>query len=113
MTQDKRRDIRIQSLNLSYIGISEDNEIVKQAIGRTLNVSESGILMETHFSIDSRKIVTLSLALGDDLINVMGEVVYSRPGDEEKFETGIKFIDLDNETQQTLKVFIKEFGAQP
>ena len=112
MTKDKRRAIRINSLNLSYIGINEDNEIVKQAIGRTLNVSESGILLETHFSIDSKQIVSLSLALEDDLINMMGEVVYSRPGDEEKFETGIKFLDLDDETQQTLKVFIKEFRAQ-
>ena len=112
MTQDKRRAIRINSLNLSYIGINEDNEIVNQAIGRTLNVSESGILLETHFSIHSRQIVSLSLALGDDLINVMGEVVYSRPGDEEKFETGIKFLDLDDEAQQTLKVFIEEFRAR-
>ena len=56
--------------------------------------------------------MSLSLALGDDLINVMGEVVYSRPGDEEKFETGIKFLDLDDEAQQTLKVFIEEFRAQ-
>ena len=112
MTKDKRRAIRINSLNLSYIGINEDNEIVKQAIGRTLNVSESGILLETHFPIDPKQIVSLSLALEDDLINMTGEVVYSRPGEEEKFETGIKFLDLDSKTQQTLKVFIKEFRAQ-
>jgi len=112
MENEKRRSLRINSLNLSYIGINEDNEIVKQAIGRTLNVSESGILLETHFPIESKQIVSLSLALEDDLINMTGEVVYSRPGDDEKFETGIKFIDLDDNTQEILKVFIKEFRSQ-
>ena len=112
MENEKRRALRINSLNLSYIGINEDNEIVKQAIGRTLNVSESGILLETHFPIEAKQIVSLSLALEDDLINMTGEVVYSRPGDDEKFETGIKFLDLDNDTQQTLKLFIKEFRSQ-
>ena len=112
MENEKRRSLRINSLNLSYIGINEDNEIVRQAIGRTLNVSESGILLETHFPIESKQIVSLSLALEDDLINMTGEVVYSRPGDDEKFETGIKFIDLDDTTQKILKVFIKEFRSQ-
>ena len=112
MENEKRKSLRINSLNLSYIGINEDNEIVRQAIGRTLNVSESGILLETHFPIESKQIVSLSLALEDDLINMTGEVVYSRPGDDEKFETGIKFINLDNDTQKVLKVFIKEFRTQ-
>ena len=35
MPKDKRKAIRINSLNLSYVGINEDNEIVKQAIGKT------------------------------------------------------------------------------
>lgn len=112
MENEKRKSLRINSLNLSYIGINEDNEIVRQAIGRTLNVSESGILLETHFPIEPKQIVSLSLALEDDLINMTGEVIYSRPGNDENFETGIKFIDVDDHTQQTLKVFIKEFRSQ-
>jgi len=112
MENEKRRSLRINSLNLSNIGINEDNEIVRQAIGRTLNVSESGILLETHFPIESKQIVSLALALEDDLLNITGEVVYSRPGNGEKFETGIKFIDLDDHTRQILKVFIKEFRSQ-
>ena len=112
MTKDNRKDFRINSLNLSYIGITENNEIVKQAIGRTLNISERGILLETHFPVKSKQLVSLSLALEDDLIHVKGEVIYCRLGGKEKYETGIRFLELDSETQQTLEVFLKEFKAQ-
>lgn len=112
MNENKRGAIRINSLNLSYIGIDENNEIVKQAIGRTLNVSESGILLETHFPIDTGQIVSITLALEDDLINMRGEVVYSRTGNEEKFETGIKFFEMIDESHQILKKYIQDFRDQ-
>ena len=109
MNENNRESIRINSLHLSHIGIDEKNEIVKQAIGRTLNVSESGILLETHFPIDTGQIVSLMLALEDELVHMKGEVVYSRVGNEEKFETGIKFLEQVDESQQTLKKYIQNF----
>ena len=106
---EQRKTVRIKSLNLSYIGIDENNVTVKQAMGRTLNVSANGILMETHFPIDSKQMVSLSLALEDDLINLKGEVVYSRPGENDRYETGIKFIEVDEASQLTLKKYIQAF----
>ena len=108
-TKNQRKAVRINSLNLSYVGIDENNVTIKQTIGRTLNVSENGILLETHFSIDSKQIVSLSLALQDELINVKGEVVYSRPGEDDKFETGIKFVEVDESSQSILKKYIHAF----
>jgi len=108
-SKEQRKAVRINSLNLSYIGIDENNVTVKQAMGRTLNVSENGILMETHFPIDSKQIVSLSLALEDDLIDMKGEVVYSRPGTDDKYETGIKFIDVQEASQLILKKYIQAF----
>lgn len=108
-SKEHRKAVRVNSLNLSYIGIDENNVTVRQAMGRTLNVSESGILLETHFPIDSKQIVSLSLALEDELIDMKGEVVYSRPGEEDKFETGIKFIDVEEASQQILKKYIQAF----
>jgi len=106
---EKRKAVRINSLNLSYIGIDEKNVTIKQAMGRTLNVSENGILLETHFPIDLKQIVSLSLALEDNLIDLKGEVVYSRPGKEDKYETGIKFIEVNEASQQILKKYIQAF----
>jgi len=110
--KNERKAVRINSLNLSYIGITEDNEIIKQTIGRTLNVSESGILLETHFPIDSKQIVALSLALEDELIDMQGEVVYSRPGEEDMFETGVKFLEMTEASHQVLQRYINTFRQQ-
>lgn len=111
-SKEQRKAVRINSLNLSYIGIDENNVTVKQAMGRTLNVSENGILLETHFPIDAKQIVSLSLALEDDLIDMKGEVVYSRQGEEDKFETGIKFIEVKEASRQVLKKYIQAFQKQ-
>ena len=111
-SKEQRKSVRINSLNLSYIGIDENNVTVKQAMGRTLNVSENGILLETHFSIDSKQIVSLCLALEDELIDMKGEVVYSRRGEEEKYETGIKFIEMKEASQLILKKYIQAFKKQ-
>jgi len=111
-SKEQRKSVRINSLNLSYIGIDENNVTVKQAMGRTLNVSENGILLETHFPIDSKQIVSLCLALEDDLIDMKGEVVYSRAGEEDKYETGIKFIDVNESSQLILKKYIQVFKKQ-
>jgi len=111
-SREQRKAVRINSLNLSYIGIDENNVTVKQAMGRTLNVSENGILLETHFPIDSKQIVSLSLALEDDLIDMKGEVVYSRPGEDDKYETGVKFVEITEASQQILKKYIQVFKKQ-
>jgi len=109
IAREQRKAVRINSLNLSYIGIDENNVTVKQAMGRTLNVSENGILLETHFPIDSKQILSLSLALEEDLIDMKGEVAYSRPGEKGKHETGIKFIEVQEASQLILKKYIQAF----
>ena len=108
-SKEQRKAVRINSLNLSYIGIDENNVTTKQAMGRTMNVSENGILLETHFPIDSKQIISLCLALEDELIDMKGEVVYSRPGEKGKYETGIKFIEVEEASRQILKKYIQAF----
>ena len=113
MTEDQRRALRIDSLNLLYVGIyDDDDKIVKHAMGRTLNVSESGILLEMHFPIEANPLVLLSIALEEDLIQIKGEVVYSKPGQEEKYEIGIKFLEIDDDAQKILNKYIEIFRAQ-
>lgn len=112
MTEDKRSATRVDSLNLLYVGIYEDRQLIKHAMGRTLNVSESGILLEMHFSIDTRQSVALTIALEDELLNIEGEVVYSREGGSGKFEIGIKFLAVHDAARQLLNKYINAFKSQ-
>jgi c-di-GMP-binding flagellar brake protein YcgR len=108
-TEEKRKHARISSLNLSYVCLDENNQIIKQGMGRSLNVSESGILLETHFPIDNQQTVILTLGLEEDLIDIKGRPVHSRTNDEGKYEVGIEFLESDAKASKALKKFITAF----
>ena len=111
MTSDnKRKHERIQSLNLSYICLDEDENIVKQGMGRTLNISESGILLETHFPIEPNHAVQLTISLEEDLLDLKGKPVHIRSRDGGKYEIGVEFIELDQNACDLLKKFVSGGG---
>ena len=110
--QEKRKHARFESLNLSYVCLDENNEIIKQGMGRTLNLSESGILLETHFPIHKTHVVTLTLGLGEDLIDIKGRPVHTRTNTGGKYEVGIEFTEPDQKACQALKKFVNAFQNQ-
>ena len=107
--EEKRKHTRIDSLNLSYFCLDENNQIVKQGMGRTLNVSESGILLETHFPIDEKHTITLTLGLEEDLVEITGRPVHRRTNQDGKLEVGIEFLEINEKARTILKQFIDAF----
>jgi len=85
---------------------------VAQGMGRTLNISEGGILLETHIPIDPKNTIALAIGLEDELIDIKGKVVFSMAGIDEKFEAGIEFLEMPDSTLDILKKFIKAFSEQ-
>lgn len=105
--KNKRKHQRFESLNLSYVCLDENKEVVTQGMGRTLNISESGILLETHFPIEPKYLVVLTIGLEEDLLDINGKPIHSRSNDDGKFEVGIEFLDPDKDSILVLKDFIK------
>ena len=109
---DKRKHQRIDSLNLSYVCLDENDNIVKQGMGRTLNVSESGILLETHFAIEMGHSVLLTIGLEEDLLDIKGKPVHIKTDGKGTYTVGIEFGDFDAASSRLLKNFIKSFNKQ-
>ena len=110
--KEKRKFERVDSLNLSYLLIdAENDEVEKQTMGRTLNVSEAGILLETHLPVATGRHMLLSIGLEDDLVDIKGRVVHSHKSSYGKYELGIEFLDLNPDTFRILQKFIKAFLA--
>ena len=110
--KEKRKHARIHALNLSYICLDENDKIVKQGMGRTLNVSESGILLETHFPIEVDHLVLLSMGLEEDIVDIKGKPVHIKRNEQGLHEVGIKFLEFGKSTGKTLKKFIKAFESK-
>ncbi|MFP4474912.1 MAG: PilZ domain-containing protein [Desulfatibacillaceae bacterium] len=111
--QDRRAHPRIDSLNLlTYSCYDANRDKVGQGMGRTLNVSESGILLETLEPIGEDEVVSLTLALRDEVVTINGTVVRTMPGCEGKFESGLRFQDITPEQVDTLREYIKAFREE-
>lgn len=105
--EDQRKAQRIASLNLSYVCLDENGRAVKQGIGRTLNVSASGILLETHFPIQADYEVILGIGLHDELVDIKGRPVHIRSRTNGVYEVGIEFVAPDAAAQRLVREFIE------
>lgn len=106
---DKRRHIRVDSLNLSYVSIDENKVPIHEGMGRTLNVSVSGILLETAFPNEPGQGISLTVALDDALVEFRGVVVHSKAEENGKHTTGIEFVEMHPDHWKVLKEFIHTF----
>ncbi len=104
---EKRKHIRIDSLNLSHVSVKENGDTLKQGMGRTLNISESGILLEIYFPMELHQKVLLTVALQEDIIELNAKVVHSRTGEQGMQEVGIQFQEMSEEQRKRVNEFVR------
>lgn len=98
--------LRMESLNLLfYICCDENNNEITQGMGKTLNVSEDGILLETHDPIGANLYVLLTIAFEDNLMDFKGNIVHSRKREDGMSEYGIEFVEIDDEK----RLFVRQY----
>lgn len=108
--KDKRRQKRYESVNLlAYVCIDADGKEWKQGMGRTLNISEIGLKLETHEPIETQYIVLLAVGLEEDVVDVKGRVIYCNRNESGRFESGIEFCEVDAESREIIRRFVREF----
>jgi len=114
MTQEeKRKHSRIDSLNLlSYLYCDENEEDANQGMGRTLNISESGVLLETHSPIGTACLVSLTIGFQEDVVDIKGRVVYKQRNEKGLYESGIEFSDMDETARAVLRRYIAAFNTR-
>jgi len=109
---EKRKYPRVGTHNLvSYLCLDEEGQAVGGGMGRTLNVSEGGILLETHAALDPNSAVSLTIALEDEIMEVSAKVASSKRRDDGKFETGMAFMEKDDAKIAFLKQYITIFSG--
>ncbi len=113
MTHQNRKHDRIDSLNLlNYVCLDEKGKESIQGMGRTLNVSRGGILLETHITLASDCAISLTIGFEDELVDITGKVVYSRKGNDKKYESGIEFSEINETELKILNKYIIAFREQ-
>jgi hypothetical protein len=108
---DRRKYQRVAISNLiSYVSVDEDGQVIDQSIGKALNISQSGLFIETTRIISSKYISLMSIDPDNKLIEMNGRVAYSRSIGSGKFGTGINFQAPANEGIQFAINLVKVFS---
>lgn len=109
---EKRKHNRVDSIYLlNYVHLDENDEELMQGMGRTVNVSESGIMLETHVSFKKDDTVDVVVGLKDEMVTIRGKVVFSRTADSGRYHSGIQFLSIEEDSLATLRRYIKAFNS--
>ena len=111
MNTERRHFIRPEALNLlDYLVVDEQGRQGEYSMARTLNVSQGGILMETHIPLPKGQQVMITLGLNDQLINVMGRIIYTvyLAG---RHQNGIEFFHLSDNDKHILDQYVTAFHS--
>ncbi|MFO7982988.1 MAG: PilZ domain-containing protein [Desulfuromonadales bacterium] len=108
----ERRDERLEAINLlDYTVLDDQGKTVNHAMGRTLNVSENGILLETHIPFRVGQSVVLAIELEEEIVELTGKVVHTEKNEQGRYSSGIKVKDLPAEDQKILHEYLKAFSS--
>lgn len=105
---NKRKNPRVKTSNgVSYVCIDENGNEIEQGMGKTIDISLGGILIETSVRIESKYILLATIDLKGNLIEIRGKVVYSRKIEPGEFLNGIQFIETLERQIKIIAEFIK------
>jgi len=102
---EKRKHPRVNINNLvSYRCMDDSGNQTKQGRGKSVNISQGGILIETHDPFEWQNILLLSIDIEDESVSIKGKVIYCNAANFGKYRTGIQFL----ETNKKIVTFVEE-----
>lgn len=111
MKFENRESERKGTLNLlDYVVLDKSGGAVARAMARTLNVSENGILLETHLVLEEGQELLITIGLENDLFEIKGKIVRADKSGEESFAYGIEFLNVTSENIGVLHRFLQAFN---
>ena len=110
ITSEKRKYDRIQSKNLlSFEIIGSRGNTIDRSMGCTRNVSESGLLLETHLPVRQGRTVLVTIGFEEEIMELKGKIVYVRPRSGKRYYAGLEFIEIDRKGKKKLKRCLEFF----
>ncbi len=108
---EHRHFIRKNALHLlDYLIIDQNGLQTTYSMGRTLDVSEKGLKLETTQPISQGDTLLITVGVEDDLIDLRGEVVHTEILDGRHI-TGIEFQDIPEDGRRIFKKYAEAFHS--
>lgn len=107
--KEQRKCPRISFENkVGYVLYDKGRKKVDHGFGRTLNLSQTGVLLKTEKILEGAFIVLVTMDIEGKQVQVKGKVVTSRYDNHSGcFLTGVEFIGPKDLQLEAIKVFVK------
>jgi len=108
---EKRRNTRIDTTNtVGYALFDTKKKRVGKGKGRTINLSQTGTLLQTEKKLKGAFIILIAIDLDGNKVQVNGKVIASRTCNEtENFLTGIEFVGPKDSQLKAIVTFVKAY----
>lgn len=111
-TKDKRRFPRLDSSHLiSFTHFDETDTPDDQGMGKTLDLSEGGVMIQTHRAFPLNSGLEMVIALEEKILTVRGRVVHIREVGDELYDVGVSFTQIDEAEKKSLLQFFRKLSA--
>ena len=108
--KNKRKHSRVNIQNIvSYICLDDQGRELSKGAGEAVNIGCGGLLLCTHQPIESEFIVLMSFNLENDIRDIKGRVVHSRPDEQGKYVTGVEFVGVSSQTIESINQLIETY----
>ena len=106
-----RKHPRIKTSNLiSHATADEHNKLISQGLGKALDISKGGILLETPNPIESGLVSLMAVDFDNNIIEIKGELVYCKKTASGMYHSGIKFVGTNEQVANFAIRVIKEYN---
>jgi hypothetical protein len=110
---DRRKHQRFKTQNLiSHVTYDLTGRLIFQGLGKALDLSKGGMLIETTDPIGSGLISLTATDAQNQLIEIDGNVVYCKESSSGKYLSGISFISTDEQMATFVSKLLKEYSFQ-
>lgn len=82
----------------------------KEGRGKSINISQGGILIETRDPFEWQDIIRLFIDIEDESVNIKGKVVYCNAANFGKFRTGIQFLETNEKIISFVEGLLKTYS---
>jgi len=107
---EKRIHKRAKTGNrLIYISRDEKGRILDQGVGKTLNISQGGLLIKTKAPVMANYLDLTTFDIINEFIKIKGKVVYCREKAPDIFHIGISFKEVNEKIRNIVIRMIKIF----
>ena len=110
---ERREHSRVETSNhILYETIDNEGKIFSRSMGKAINISQSGIMLETPDPIKAANVTLVSVDLENNLIEITGRLIYCRETDSGMYQAGFSFTGSDKEKTKFVVKMIKLYHHQ-